>query len=106
MRCRDGSIRRVLINSSVLWRDGQFVHTRCFTRDVTDRKRAEEARSQSEAQLAVELAATQRLVDVDVALRKPLDYDELLRASRRPIRVLALRKEASARSRATAGARA
>jgi PAS domain S-box-containing protein len=31
----------VLIDSSVLFREGRFVHTRCFTRDVTDRKRAE-----------------------------------------------------------------
>ena len=38
MHCKDGSIRHVLINSSALWRDGQFVHTRCFTRDITDRK--------------------------------------------------------------------
>jgi len=27
----------------VLWREGQFIHTRCFTRDVTDKKRAEQA---------------------------------------------------------------
>ena len=41
LRCKDGSIRDVLIDSSVLWRGGEFVHTRCFTRDVTERKRAE-----------------------------------------------------------------
>ncbi|HJT77555.1 MAG TPA: PAS domain S-box protein, partial [Gemmataceae bacterium] len=41
LRCKDGSIRDVLIDSSVMWRDGQFVHTRCFTRDITERKRAE-----------------------------------------------------------------
>ena len=35
LRHRDGSIRHVLINSSVLFEDGKFVHTRCFTRDVT-----------------------------------------------------------------------
>lgn len=45
MRCRDGSIKHVLIDSSVLWQDGKFVHTRCFTRDVTDRKRVEEVQS-------------------------------------------------------------
>src|SRR5581483_6154327 len=39
--CKDGSIRDVLIDSSVMWRDGQFIHTRCFTRDVTERKQAE-----------------------------------------------------------------
>jgi PAS domain S-box-containing protein len=32
---RDGSIRDVLISSSVLWENGKFVHTRCFTQDIT-----------------------------------------------------------------------
>ena len=35
LRHRDGTIRDVLIDSSVLFEDGKFVHTRCFTRDVT-----------------------------------------------------------------------
>lgn len=35
VRRKDGAIRHVLIDSNVLWRDGEFVHTRCFTRDVT-----------------------------------------------------------------------
>ena len=37
LRHKDGSVRHVQINSNVLWRDNTFVHTRCFTRDVTDR---------------------------------------------------------------------
>ena len=41
LRCKDGSIKDVLIDSSVLWRDGKFIHTRCFTRDITERKQAE-----------------------------------------------------------------
>ena len=41
LRCKDGSIKDVLIDSNVMWRGGEFVHTRCFTRDVTERKRAE-----------------------------------------------------------------
>ena len=40
LRCKDGTARDVLISSSVLWEDGQFVHSRCFTRDVTEVKRA------------------------------------------------------------------
>jgi len=48
LRCKDGSIKEVLIDSSVLWRDGKFVHTRCFTRDVTERKRAEAKARQQE----------------------------------------------------------
>ncbi len=43
LRCRDGSIKDVLIDSSALREDGEVVHTRCFTRDVTDRRRADEA---------------------------------------------------------------
>jgi PAS domain S-box-containing protein len=42
LKCKDGSIKCVVIDSSVLWEDGRFVHTQCFTRDVTERKRAEE----------------------------------------------------------------
>ncbi|MCA1481183.1 PAS domain-containing protein, partial [Bradyrhizobium sp. NBAIM08] len=37
LRCKDGSIKHVLIDSSVLWEEGKFIHTQCFTRDVTDR---------------------------------------------------------------------
>ncbi len=43
LRCKDGSIRYVLISSNVLWEDGKFIHTRCFTRDVTPQKQAEMA---------------------------------------------------------------
>ncbi len=41
LRCKDGSIREVEINSSVYEQEGRFIHTRCFTRDITERKRAE-----------------------------------------------------------------
>ncbi len=43
LRCKDGSIKHVHINSNVYREDGAFVHTRCFTRDITARKQAEEA---------------------------------------------------------------
>ena len=42
LRAKDGSIRHVLIDSNALIENGVFVHTRCFTRDVTDRMKAEE----------------------------------------------------------------
>ncbi|HAF14112.1 MAG TPA: hybrid sensor histidine kinase/response regulator [Blastocatellia bacterium] len=41
LRCKDGGIKHVLISSSVYREDGNFVHTRCFTRDITERKRSE-----------------------------------------------------------------
>jgi PAS domain S-box-containing protein len=43
LRCKDGSIRHVLINSNVYCENGRFIHTRCFTRDITARKQAEKA---------------------------------------------------------------
>ena len=45
VRCKDGSIRDVLISSSVYRKNGKFIHTRCLTRDITGLKRAEEARA-------------------------------------------------------------
>ena len=41
--CKDGSLREVLIDSSVKWAGSEFLHTRCFTRDATDRKLADRA---------------------------------------------------------------
>jgi len=41
LKCKNGDVRHVLINSNVLWKDGQFIHTRCFTRDITELKKAE-----------------------------------------------------------------
>lgn len=45
LRCKDGSIKHVLISSNVLWENGKFIHARCFTRDITERKQAEETRA-------------------------------------------------------------
>ncbi|MCM3904048.1 MAG: PAS domain S-box protein [Pyrinomonadaceae bacterium] len=36
LRCKDGSIKHVRINSSVFREQGRFVHTRSFTRDITE----------------------------------------------------------------------
>jgi two-component system CheB/CheR fusion protein len=42
MRCKDGSIKYVLIDANARWERGALVHTRCFTRDLTDYKRVEQ----------------------------------------------------------------
>ncbi|MCU1386405.1 MAG: hypothetical protein JWL71_5102, partial [Acidobacteria bacterium] len=49
LRHRDGSIRYVQINSNVLWKGRQFLHTVCFTRDVTAMALASEDRLRFEA---------------------------------------------------------
>jgi PAS domain S-box-containing protein len=51
LRCKDGSIKHVLIDSNVLWEDEQFIHTRCFTRDVSAARLLEEKREQTEEAL-------------------------------------------------------
>ncbi len=48
LRCKDRSVRHVLINSSVLFQNGEFIHTRCFTRDITERKQAEDRLRENE----------------------------------------------------------
>jgi len=66
LRCKDGSLRHVLISSNALFEDSKFVHTRCFTRDVTERHAAaaerqiaaaERARAAPEARVAAEVRA-------------------------------------------------
>jgi PAS domain S-box-containing protein len=57
LRCKDGSIKLVQISSNVKWENGRFVHTRCFTRDVTDRRKSQEAIVEAQRQLSMALTA-------------------------------------------------
>jgi PAS domain S-box-containing protein len=51
MRCKDGGVKYVSISSSVYREAGKFIHTRCFTRDVSERRR-------TEGRLALQYAVT------------------------------------------------
>ena len=64
LRAKDGSIRYVIIDSSVLFENGKFVHTRCFTRDVTERKLAEEAVIAKQQRIDADLEAMRLLHEV------------------------------------------
>jgi two-component system cell cycle sensor histidine kinase/response regulator CckA len=64
LRGRNGSIKHVLIDSSGYFEDGVFAHTRCFTRDVSSQRRAEEA----SARLAAIVASSS-----DAIIGKTLD---------------------------------
>jgi PAS domain S-box-containing protein len=51
MRRKDGVLRSVRIDSSILRHEGHFIHTRCFTRDITEQKQLEQALARRAAEL-------------------------------------------------------
>lgn len=52
LRTKDGAIRHVHITSTGRFQDGQLVSTRCFTLDVTEWRRSDDARRESDDRLA------------------------------------------------------
>jgi orotate phosphoribosyltransferase len=71
LRCKDGSIRHVVIRSNACFEDGHLRYTRCFTRDATEQVRSqlEIARVRARhAQLQAELAAACRAEEAFLAL--------------------------------------
>lgn len=67
--CKDGTRKVVQINSNVYWHNGEFVHTRCFSRDITDLKRAQ-LRLLEEQRL--------RLAEAEEYKRKQNDFIDML----------------------------
>jgi len=51
LRCKDGSIKHVLIHSNGHFEDGRLRYTRCFTRDATERHERDVALAQRDAML-------------------------------------------------------
>ncbi|HEY9176530.1 MAG TPA: PAS domain S-box protein [Flavipsychrobacter sp.] len=60
--CKDGSLKTVRISSNVLWDGGEFVHTRCFTTDITEQKKAEERISWNEQRYSSITAASSAII--------------------------------------------
>jgi len=109
LRRKDGRVLDVLIDSNARFdEDGRFVHTRCFTRDVSARRRAEAALSEGEARLR-ELAASLERKVVERTAELQTANEQLVQFSysashdlRRPVRAIrgyidVLREEYAAR---------
>jgi len=79
LRAKDGSLRQVAVYSSGYWEDDTFMHTRCFTLDITEQKEAElalreiaeqhEDKQRAMLQAQVDLQ-TQKLLKINEDLRK------------------------------------
>jgi orotate phosphoribosyltransferase len=71
LRCKDGSIRHVVIRSNACFEDGHLRYTRCFMRDATDhvqRIHDIERAYARHAELAATLAAAGRAEDAFLAM--------------------------------------
>ena len=51
LRCKDGSIKHVLIHSNGAFENGELRYTRCFTRDATERHQRDQALAQRDRML-------------------------------------------------------
>lgn len=70
LKCKDGSVRHVVISSNALFENGNFVNTRCFTRDVTRERLAEAALRETRLHLAAVVESSQdAIIAVDLAGR-------------------------------------
>jgi PAS domain S-box-containing protein len=65
LRCKDGSIRHVLIHSNGRFDNGQLRYTRCFTRDATERHERDLALTQRDQMILQSPVATALLSGPD-----------------------------------------
>ncbi len=72
--CKDGSIKNVIINSNVYWDNGKFLYTRCFSRDITEKKRIEkELEAALEKAHDANVAKTEFLANMSHEIRTPMN---------------------------------
>jgi PAS domain S-box-containing protein len=75
LQCKNGTIKHVLINSSVYEENGEFIHTRCITRDITEQKRTRQALREREYQFSSRVADMKRLHELSIRLQEQDDVE-------------------------------
>jgi PAS domain S-box-containing protein len=79
LKMKDDSIRHVLISSNVYRKEGKFIHTRCFTKDITDIKKEQERKVAFVAMVSHELKTplTSLMSYIQILLRRAnKEHDE------------------------------
>jgi PAS domain S-box-containing protein len=89
LRCKDGSVKQVLIHSNGHWESGQFAYTRCFVRDVTEQKRMEDALRLAHDQL--EARVQERTIELGQKNLQIMKQAEILEATNQGLRNLSAR---------------
>jgi PAS domain S-box-containing protein len=72
LRCKDGSVKQVMVHCNGHWEDGRFVDARCFVRDVTQQKKMETALRESASQLREAKEELEQVVDQRTAALRQL----------------------------------
>jgi len=73
LRAKDGSIRHVLLSSSAYRKNGEFIHTRCFSLDVTARRSLESFRDET-------VARGEKLLRITGAIANAVTDDQVFAA--------------------------
>jgi len=80
LKCKDARIKQVLISSNVYWKDGEFIHTRCFTKDVTEEENKKDVEGKRAKKQAI--TAKENIIEESTLLNKMVlevkDYAILL----------------------------
>ncbi|HRG38735.1 MAG TPA: PAS domain S-box protein [Bacteroidia bacterium] len=97
---KDGRLKDVLISSSSLFQNGEFIHTRCFTRDVSDIKREEEQKTleRLSARKSIEESEVRSRLAIEAAEMGAFDWDianQLFFSSQRLIEIFGFKDPAT-----------
>ncbi len=78
MKTKDGRIKYVSTSSNVLWKNGKFVHTRCFTRDITEQVVAQKSLNKLMERMELEKTKLEQVLSLEEGLSTIHLMDKLI----------------------------